>query len=128
MREIIIIVLILIITIVGAIITQNYLNKSTDLVVGKLNNLKENMKKEDIVQENIKKEVEDVYNSWESVNEKWSTMILHDEIDLIEISLTKMKSKIESGDYDDSISELDTAIFLLNHIKEKEKLCLKNIF
>ena len=128
MREIIIIVLILIITIVGAIITQNYLNKSTDLVVGKLNNLKENMKKEDIVQENIKKEVEDVYNLWESVNEKWSTMILHDEIDLIEISLTKMKSKIESGDYDDSISELDTAIFLLNHIKEKEKLCLKNIF
>ena len=128
MRETIIIILILIIIIVGAIVIQNYLNKTADLVVGKLNKLKENMKKEEIVQEDIKKEVEDVYSSWESVNEKWSTIVLHDEIDLIETSLVKMKSGIESGDYDDSIRELDTSIFLLNHIKEKEKLCLKNIF
>ena len=128
MREIIIIILILTIIIVGAVITQNYLNTTADLVVGKLNNLKENIKKEKIIEEDIKKEVEDVYNSWESVNEKWSTIVLHDEIDLIEISLIKMKSGIESGDYDDSIRELDTSIFLLNHIKEKEKLCLKNIF
>ena len=128
MRETIIIILILTIIIVGAIVTQNYLNKTADLVVGKLNKLKENIKQENIKEEELKQQVEDVYNSWESVNEKQSTIVLHDEIDLIETSLVKMKSGIESGDYDDSIRELDTSIFLLNHIKEKEKLCLKNIF
>ena len=69
-----------------------------------------------------------MYSEWEKINEKWSVIILHDEIDLIETALIKMKAEIKSGEIEDSMAEIDTSIFLLNHIKEKEKTSLKNIF
>ena len=39
-----------------------------------------------------------------------------------------MKAEIKSGEIKDVMAELDTSIFLINHIKEKEKTSLKNIF
>ena len=41
---------------------------------------------------------------------------------------TKDKEEIKSGEIKDVMAELDTSIFLINHIKEKEKTSLKNIF
>ena len=39
-----------------------------------------------------------------------------------------MKAQIEEGELERSIEEIDASIFLVNHISEKEKFCLKNIF
>ena len=42
--------------------------------------------------------------------------------------LRRMKAKIKTGDIEGSMEDLDTSIFLVKHIKEKEKTSLKNIF
>ena len=55
-------------------------------------------------------------------------MVLHSELDLIETSFVKMKAQIEEGELNKSMEEIETGIFLVDHINEKEKLCLKNIF
>ena len=55
-------------------------------------------------------------------------IVLHSELDLIETSIIKMKTQIEEDNFDIAKEELDTSIFLINHISEKEKFCLKNIF
>ncbi len=128
MKEIIIIISILIIIFAGSIITQMYLNKTSALLIDKLENIKSDIENEKFDREKVSKNAEEMYSEWEKINEKWSVIILHDEIDLIETALIKMKAEIKSGEIKDSMAEIDTSIFLLNHIKEKEKTSLKNIF
>ena len=128
MKEVTIIILILIIIFGGATYTQKFLDNSADKLVGKLENLKTKLENQSVDQQNIEEQTDEIYGEWENINEKWSVVVLHDEIDLIETSLIRMKSKIKTGSLDESMEDLDTSIFLLKHIKEKEKTSLKNIF
>lgn len=128
MKEVTIIILILIIIFGGATYTQKFLDNTTDRLVGKLENLKTKLENQSIDQQNLEEQTDEIYGEWEDINEKWSVVVLHDEIDLIETALIRMKSKIKTGSLDESMEDLDTSIFLLKHIKEKEKTNLKNIF
>lgn len=128
MKEIIIIIAILIIIFCGAIYTQRFLNNTSDLLVSKLEELKNGIEENSITIEEMKNKSDEIYGEWEDINEKWSVIVLHDEIDLIETSLIRMKSKIKTHNIDESMEDLDTSIFLVKHIKEKEKTNLKNIF
>lgn len=128
MKETIIIIIIFIIIFGGAFYIQNFLNNTSDTLVSKLEDLKIDMKKGNITEEEMKNKSDEIYGEWEDINEKWSVIVLHDEIDLIETSLIRMKSKIKTGYINESMEDLDTSIFLLKHIKEKEKTSLKNIF
>ena len=128
MREITIIIIILIIIFGGAIYTQKYLTNTVNVLVGKLEDLKKTIEGESISEVELKQKSDDIYGEWEKINQKWSVIVLHDEIDLIETSLIRMKSKIKTGDTEWSMEDLDTSIFLVKHIKEKEKTSLKNVF
>ena len=128
MKEATIITLIIIFIVGGALYTQNYLNNTADMLVGKLENLKTDLENEKKEQQILEQQTDDIYKEWEQINEKWSVIVLHDEIDLIETSLIRMKAKIKEANFDESMEDLDTSIFLLKHIKEKEKTSLKNIF
>ena len=128
MKEFVIIIIILTIIFGGALYTQNYLNNTSDRLVSKLEELKTNLENKNINQQKIEEKSDEIYGEWEDVNEKWSVIVLHNEIDLIETSLIRMKSKIKARNLDESMEDLDTSIFLLKHIKEKEKTSLKNIF
>ena len=128
MKEITIIIVILIIIFCGAIYTQRFLNNTSDLLVSKLEELKDGIEEKKITEDEMKSKTDEIYGKWEDINEKWSVIVLHDEIDLIETSLIRMKSKIQTSKIEESMEDLDTSIFLLKHIKEKEKTNLKNIF
>lgn len=128
MKETIIIIVILIIILCGAIYTQKFLNKTSDLLVSKLEELKNGIEKNNMTTQEMEGKSDEIYGEWEDINPKWSVIVLHDEIDLIETSLIRMKSKIKTGNFDESMEDLDTSIFLVKHIKEKERTSLKNIF
>lgn len=128
MKQVIIIIIILIIIFGGAWYTQNFLNETSDTLVSRLEKLKTDLETESVDENRLKVETDEIYGEWENINEKWSVIVLHDEIDLIETSLIRMKSKIKIGEIDESMEDIDTSIFLLKHIKEKEKTSLKNIF
>ena len=128
MRETIIILSILIIIFVGACITQKFLNNTADLLVSKLEDLKSGIEEDKINEKEMVEKTDEIYSEWEEINERWSVIVLHDEIDLIETSLIRMKSKIKTGEVQESMEDLDTSIFLIKHIKEKERTNLKNIF
>ncbi len=128
MKQVIIILIILIIIFGGAMYVQNFLNDTSDMLVSKLENLKTNLEVGDVNQNKLQEETDQIYLEWQDINERWSVIVLHDEIDLIETSLIRMKSKIETKNLDESMEDIDTSIFLLKHIKEKEKTSLKNIF
>ena len=132
MKEVIIIIIILMVIISGDILINNYLRKSSQSLIGNLKILKEEMNREEIKEEINKEELVKkenmIYDNWQKIEEKWAIMVLHSELDLIETSLIKMKTEIEEDNLDIAKEELETSIFLINHISEKEKFCIKNIF
>ena len=130
MKEFIIIIIILIIIIGGAIYIQKYLDRTSGELISDLKYLKKMMleTKQTDDRENIKKKVNEIYNKWNEVEKGWSIIVLHSELDLIETSFIKMKSGIEEGEINRGLEELETSIFLIDHISQKEKFCLKNIF
>jgi len=130
MKEITIIIIILVIIFGGAIYTKNFLNKTSEEIISKLDELKEKIviAKENDERQNVKELSNEIYEKWEEIDKSWSILVFHEELDTIQISLTKMKAQIEEGELEESLEELETTKFLINHIKEKEKFNLKNVF
>ena len=53
---------------------------------------------------------------------------MHQELDNIEQPLTRAKLNIEEGELEDGLQEIETVMFFVNHVKQREKLSWKNIF
>ena len=128
MKETIIIITILVIIIGGDILENKYLKNSSQYLIEQLNNLKDKIKDESHNFKELKKEANKIYKEWKKTDGKWAMLILHSELDLIETSLIKMKTQITENNLDIALEELETSIFLINHISEKERFCLKNVF
>lgn len=128
MRDKIIIIIVLFIIIGSGIFMQRYIKYTSEEMVDNLKELKSSIKNSGEINENIKKQAEGLYDKWQELEKKWSMFVLHDELDLIETSLVSMKANVESQVIDMSVEEIDKSIFLLEHIYEKERFCLKNIF
>ena len=128
MREFIIIVIILGLIIGGNIFINNYLKRSSQSLIDDLNNLNNKLNEKAYSTDELTKEGNNIYNKWKKTGENWAFIVLHSELDLIETSLIRMKTEIEENNLDIAHEELETSIFLINHIKEKDKFCFKNIF
>ena len=128
MKQIIIMIVILVIIFTGAWYVQKFLDDTSYELVDELEDLKTGLEENNMKEEKLKEKSNEIYGQWKDMSEKWSVIVLHDELDLIETSLIKVKSKIEVGNLEESREDIDTSIFLLKHIKEKEKTSLKNIF
>ena len=126
-RDIFIITIIIISVIIGTIYTQNLLGENTDALLKELGRLETNIN-ENMQKEEIDKNANDIYQKWREVSEKWSIIVDHQEIDLIEKALLAVKSTIETEEYNKSIQKIQESIYLIGHIKEKEELNIKNIF
>lgn len=127
MKELTIIFIILVIIIGGAIYTNKYIEDSSEQLVIKLEKLKGNARNVKDINV-LKKDVEKIYTDWESTEEKWALIVSHSELDLIETGFVRLKAQIEEEEIERSVEEIDATIFLVNHISEKERFCLKNIF
>lgn len=127
MRDLLIIIVILLIIIIGGICLQKYVRDSSNWIIEKIEKLDSNLNSKDITDDE-RKIAEEIYNDWHRLEKIWSIFVLHDELDLIETALINMKASIEVGDYNETKEKIQESKFLLNHIFEKEKLCLKNIF
>lgn len=130
MKDTIIITVILFIIIGGHIYTRNFLNKTVLELEGKIEELKEEIFKGKEIdnKQNIINIVNDLEIKWKEVEEKWAIIVIHDELDSIETSLMKIKSNIETEELNKALEEIEVSAFLINHITEREKFCLKNIF
>lgn len=129
MKEIIIIIICIIMVIVGANFSLNYLSNTGKALIDDLNELKIEIQKAKNSEENRAEKLADsIYAKWQDIERGWSIIVVHNELDLIQLSLTGMKSYISEGKYSESIEELEKSTFLLEHVQDKEKLDLKNVF
>ena len=127
-KELIICTIIVISIIIGNIITQNYTKETINITTQKLDELKSKIMQEDILTEEVKNEILEIYDEWNKRHDKLAYYIEHDELEKVETDLTSLKSFIEVQEYKEAVSELDKTIYILKHIEEKNAFNLKNIF
>lgn len=130
-KELIICILIITLIIITNVVTQNYTKECVALMNQKLDILKEESLNENINDENkknISDTIKDIEDNWNSFQEKLAYYIEHDELEKVETQIWAMKGFCEIGKYDEVVPELDKCVFILEHIQDKTKLNVKNIF
>lgn len=127
-KEWIVCLVVIFIVAVTNIITQNYTNKSVEYMDSKLETLKGELMKEEIQKEVVEGQMQDVMKDWKEKYKKLAYYIEHDELEKVETELTSLEAHIDIEEYEDGVPELEKSIFILNHIKEKFKFDIKNIF
>ena len=123
MKDAIIIIVIISLVAFGNFFSQNILKKDIDILIEKLEKLRD-----ELYQENANQMISEIYDLWEETEKKWSMIVSHQELDLIKTSVIGAKSGIESGDLNYSYEQIESSIFLIGHIKEKTTIKWKNVF
>ena len=126
MKPFISITVLLIIIIVLNTITLFNTKKCIETLNGNLSNLQESIDKKDI--EEINNYINNIENDWKKYKETLSFYIEHDELEKVETEIVAFKTNIENEEYETAMEEISKAKFILEHIKEKNELKLKNIF
>lgn len=123
----IIIIMVVISLIVGLdIITNNYTKQSLEIITSELNLLREYILRED--KQKAEDQMQIVKEKWEDRYKILAFYIEHDELEKVETELTGLSADINVEEYKHCIVELDTTIFILEHIQEKEEFHLRSIF
>ena len=127
-REIIITLITILIIIIADIVTQIYTKKCVSETNSMLNELKQTIlaKRESI--EDLIIHSEEIYNEWKKRTNGLAYYIEHDEIEKIDVQMQIITADLEAKADNDTISEIEQAIYLLHHIEEKRALKLKNVF
>jgi len=125
-KEIIIIIIVIMIVVGLDVISRNYTEIAVIEITGKLNELKVDILNEE--HEIAKDKMKETMNIWKEKYNILAYYIEHDELEKVETELTRLSADIDMKEYKHCINELNTTIFILNHIKQKEEFDVKSIF
>lgn len=124
-KELIISIIIVIVIFVTNYITENFTQETIVAVSQSLEQVKEKIEKEET---EIQKEVSETQVKWDRARNKLAYYIEHDELEKIETELIAMTGYIEQEEYAEAIASIEKTKYILEHLQEKEKLSLINIF
>ena len=131
-REMTICVITVIAIIIGNILSENYtkssVQESTNLLAELKDELIDNNKDDEKTNNKAKKQIDKIHENWDKKYNILAFYLEHNELEKIETELTGLRASIETEDYEQAVNELDKAVYLLNHVEEKNKLSWKNIF
>ena len=129
-KEIITCIIIAIFILVLNSITQNYNNESVEDLQQQLEHLKTdilNTIENNNDDENLIKEFNKLLENWKNRYEKLTYFIEHDELEKVETEFNYIKANLETKQYEQAVPNVENSIFILEHIKQKFALQLKNI-
>jgi hypothetical protein len=113
--------------IIGASLFEGRLLRNDANNLGeKISTIEKSTKQEDWSM--AEKNLNSVIDEWPKVENKWSVILDHAEIDNIEDALIKVAAFIKAKDSTSALAELASLKNFINHIPEKEAFNLKNIF
>lgn len=127
-KELIICSAIVIAIILGNILTQGYTKEVVLYMDEELENLKEDLLQEEVDTEKVAGKITNIREEWEKRYQKLAYFIEHDELEKVETELSSLQANIETKEYKQGIPDLQKCIFILDHIKDKSSLQIKNIF
>ena len=128
-KEIIIVSIIVFLVIITDVVTQRYTKATIGEVSNELNDIcvqidEENTKNHQEIQEKLNKTIE----KWEEKKNYIEIYIEHAELEKLEMYMLDARSYVKKGEYNMAYQALETCEFIANHIIEKYKFCLENLF
>ena len=126
-KEIIVCIIILILIIGGDIITQSYSENSTARMTKELQEL-QNLIENNTEVEEITERINDIENNFNEDYNKLAYFIEHEELEKVKTGIVSIKAYTKSEELGEAMNEVDKTIYILEHIVEKYKVNLKNIF
>ena len=124
-REAVIIVLIILLIIIGDILTHKFTTKTVAEISGEIFLLTESVKNN---KDDIQQKLNNIEKAWEKYSEKLAYYIEHNELEKVARQLTLIKGNIDVGEYNQAVPQLDDCVYVINHIKDKESLLIRNLF
>lgn len=120
-----------IIAIAAAIITasvfaQQILFRDSDQMVLSIEKVEEGIKKKDW--EQAKNQIDRIMKLWADSKGTWSALVDHQEIDNIDVTLSRLQTLVNSKDTASALQEAAALRKFVGHIPNKEKLSLDNVF
>ena len=125
-KELIIIIVVIILIVGLDVITNKYTKKTLQILSGDLKILREYILDEDKIKSEEQMKI--IKQNWEERYKILAFYIEHDELEKVETELTGLSADINAQEYKHCIAELDTTIFILEHIQDKEEIQLISIF
>lgn len=125
-KEIIIIIVVVALVVGLDIISNNYLKEAVTELSNELNELKVQILEEN--QKEAQKKMQTVKEKWKQRYKVLAYYIEHDELEKVETKLVRLSANIEVKEYKHCIEEIETSMFILEHIGQKEKLEIISIF
>lgn len=125
-KEIIISLIVIIAVVIGNIVTQNYTNQCSEILAKEMKELKETMKTGE--KQEKEEKIKEIYEKWNEMQERLAFYIEHNELEKVETQLSVLQGNIEAGLDKENFSEIEKCTFILEHIKDKNAMDIKNIF
>lgn len=125
-KELIIITVVIILIVGLDIITGNYTKDSVEIISNELSELRVPIEEKN--KEKAVGKMEEIKKKWDERYKVLAFYIEHDELEKVETELTGLAADLNVEEYKHGIAELDTTIFILEHIQEKEEFHLRSIF
>lgn len=124
-KEIIISAILLVFIFSANYFTRNYTQKSIEEVTQKLESLKIEMLEKG---EETGEKYDELEKLWLEKYEVLAYYIEHDELEKVSSELFQLKGSIQTDQVDEGIPTIENCKFILDHIKDKDKFEIKNIF
>ena len=125
-KEILVVAIVVIGIIILNIITSKKTNSVMDEVTAHLALVREGI--EVLSEEKMVSNMEKIKETWDKEKNTLSLYVEHDELEKVEMYMTNVNTNIEIKEYNRAIEALDTCTFIIEHIKDKYKLEITNIF
>lgn len=127
-KEIIITILVITLVVIGNIITQNNTKHTVEVLSHQLGMIRQEAIKEEANQEELKKQLEQIEQTWKERYKILAYYIEHEELEKVETEITKLRANIATKEYQTAVESIDTCNFILMHINEKSALKIVNVF
>lgn len=138
LRDVVLCLTIIAVIVTGDVLLKKYTEDKMQDIIISLDNLKEEIMKDeedvkDLKLEGEKKKkvsakLEEVNSKWEKMKEPMSSYIEHNELEKTDTEIVELNAYLEAGILDEVITNIEKTKYILEHIKDKGALELKNIF
>lgn len=125
MKQIIILIISVIISLSAGLYEINYLKNTTKYFNADINHIKNKINSQDFEEADIY--LNKVEKSWNKIKNIWDIFVNHEDINQIEEEMLSCKLDIKSQDKEDSLKSVERLKRDLNNIYERKKIKLQNI-
>lgn len=127
-KELVISIIVIALVAIGNVITQRNTIEAVNQISNELALLRQEMEKEKVDQEKSSEQMRKVEEVWKKTYGLMAFYIEHNELEKVQTELTKLKADIHMKEYAQGVENLESCIFILEHIKDKSALKIVNIF